>query len=319
MRSVYFIRHGTSEWNLLGRWQGQTDTRLAPEGELQAQRAAASLREQGLAFDAIASSDLLRAKRTAEILAAGCGRAGGEGVVPIPDSRLRECSLGQFEGLHKEEIFGPTYAALFRRLSALPHEARVRSSYFDGLECPAQIAARALSAAAALASNSPPGATVACVTHSVVLESLLAATFSKDFEGVHSRTLAWLRCSYSPSAGFQLEESDGESALLSALYSMCFFRAMHCLSQLPCSLHRSVPLPLPIILPLPSLPSPSPSLPSRLFSSSPPCPLSILLSLHSTHYLAAWGAVGSSKAHRLPGYGMQACVALPPLHSRRQL
>ena len=42
-RIVYFIRHGTSEWNLLGKWQGQTDTLLAPEGEEQARSTGAAL------------------------------------------------------------------------------------------------------------------------------------------------------------------------------------------------------------------------------------------------------------------------------------
>ena len=43
--TLILLRHGTSEWNLLSKWQGQTDTLLAPEGELQARKAGAALAE----------------------------------------------------------------------------------------------------------------------------------------------------------------------------------------------------------------------------------------------------------------------------------
>ena len=56
----------------------------------------------------------------------------------------------------------------------------------------------------------PPGSTVACVTHSVILESVCAAAFHSDFESVHTQTLAWMRCRYSPPAGgLVLEEARG--------------------------------------------------------------------------------------------------------------
>lgn len=93
---------------------------------------------------------------------------------------------------HVDEIFGPRFAALFRRLSALPHEARIRTAYFDGLETPLQISARALACATELAAQAPAGSTIACVTHSVILESLLAAAFAKDFEAVSSPALPYL-------------------------------------------------------------------------------------------------------------------------------
>ena len=208
--TVYFIRHGTSEWNLLKKWQGQTDTLLAPEGELQAQKGGAALHAAGVRFDAVRCSDLRRAARTAAVLTAACGvTVDNVQVKPLVDARLRECSLGVFEGLHRDEIFGPRFASLFARLAALPHESRIRTAYFDDLETPLQISTRALAAASELAAQVPQGGTVACVTHSVILESLLAAAFCKDFEAVYTNTLAWLRCTYEPSTGFVLEETSG--------------------------------------------------------------------------------------------------------------
>lgn len=205
-RTVYWIRHGTSEWNLLSKWQGQTDTLLAPEGELQARKAGAALAESGVLFDAVRCSDLKRATRTACLLAAACGDTSVEAT---PDPRLRECSLGLFEGMHKSEIFGPRFARLFKRLAALPHEARIRTAYFAELETPLQIANRALEATHELAASVPPGGTVALVTHSVVIESLCAAAFHKDFESVHTHTLAWVRCTWRPDCGLTLEETHG--------------------------------------------------------------------------------------------------------------
>lgn len=121
MTEVYFIRHGTSEWNLLKKWQGQCDTLLAPEGEQQARAAGAAFHDAGVLFDAVRCSDLKRARHTALLLTNACG---GESVEPLIDTRLRECSLGVFEGLHKDDIFGPRFASLFSRLSSLPHEVQ---------------------------------------------------------------------------------------------------------------------------------------------------------------------------------------------------
>lgn len=208
--TVFFLRHGTSEWNLLKKWQGQTDTLLAPEGESQALETAAKLRDVGIRFDIVRCSDLNRAARTAELVTGVCGRSHtGQPVDPTVDSRLRECSLGVFEGLHKDEIFGPRFAFLFKRLSRLPHEARIRESYFVGLETPLQISSRALQAATEAAQSAPIGGTVACVTHSVILESLCAAAFHKDFESVHTKTLAWLKCKWTAAAGFSLVDVSG--------------------------------------------------------------------------------------------------------------
>ena len=196
------------QWNLLGKFQGQTDTLLAPEGIVQAEMAGAQFRDAGLRFDAVRCSDLKRASRTAMILTAACGaQVEGQQITPLVDERLRECSLGVFEGLHKEEIFGPRFAALFRRLSLLPHEARIRMPYFDGLESPMQISERALAAARAAADSVPRGGTVACVTHSVILESLCAAIFHKNFESVHTQTLAWMRCELNEGGEFVLCET----------------------------------------------------------------------------------------------------------------
>ncbi len=88
-------RHGQSEWNAVGRWQGQADPPLCEEGRLQAADAGLQL---GM-FDAIWASDLQRASLTAEIIAAIIG------IGPVLlDQRLRETHVGPWEGLTHDEV-----------------------------------------------------------------------------------------------------------------------------------------------------------------------------------------------------------------------
>lgn len=89
------LRHGQSEWNAARKWQGQADIDLTSLGRDQARRAAEKLQ----AFDTITSSDLGRARVTAEIIASVTGAT----LLP-PDSRLRETHVGEWQGLTHDEI-----------------------------------------------------------------------------------------------------------------------------------------------------------------------------------------------------------------------
>ncbi len=64
---IYLIRHGQTDWNLQGRFQGREDIPLNETGILQAEECAQALSDE--AFQAIITSPLSRAKRTAEIIA----------------------------------------------------------------------------------------------------------------------------------------------------------------------------------------------------------------------------------------------------------
>lgn len=99
---VYFVRHGQSEWNVLRLTQGQTaHPRLTDDGRGQAAAAAAliaaDLGERRVR--AIVTSDLARARETAEIIATRLG------VPVVEDSRLREQHLGELEGRSYEETW----------------------------------------------------------------------------------------------------------------------------------------------------------------------------------------------------------------------
>ncbi|MDF2963464.1 MAG: Phosphoglycerate mutase, partial [Paenibacillus sp.] len=96
MITIGLIRHGTTEWNLAGRMQGQMDTDLAEVGRVQAERLGERLK--GETWDGIMSSDLIRARQTAQTISNKTG-------TPLwgVDSRLRERHFGQLEGTTLED------------------------------------------------------------------------------------------------------------------------------------------------------------------------------------------------------------------------
>lgn len=98
-RSLLLVRHGQSTWNDAGRWQGQADPPLSPLGEEQAAEAASRLADLGSGFGAVASSDLERARRTAEIISDVLG------VGPVlVEPAVKEYDVGRWCGLTKAEI-----------------------------------------------------------------------------------------------------------------------------------------------------------------------------------------------------------------------
>lgn len=95
MTRSYWIRHGQTEWNAIGRWQGNIDVPLAETGHEQARRLGEYVRD--VPFAAIYSSDLTRAAQTAAAIAERTG------LPVIQDKRLREMHLGVFQGMTHEE------------------------------------------------------------------------------------------------------------------------------------------------------------------------------------------------------------------------
>ena len=93
---VYLARHGSVVGAESRRFIGHLDVPLSPLGEAQAAALAARLRPVTLA--AIYCSDLLRTRRTAEIIAAP------HGLTPIAEPALREFAMGRWDGLTAEEI-----------------------------------------------------------------------------------------------------------------------------------------------------------------------------------------------------------------------
>jgi len=149
---VLLLRHGQSEWNAAGRWQGQADP---PLSELGLHQAAVAATKVG-AVDAIVSSDLQRASVTADVFA----EALGIGPVII-EPGLRERDAGEWSGHTRAEIeeAWPGWLADGRRPPSWEADAQLLDRVLT-----------ALTRVAALA----PGGDVLAITHGGVVYTLEA-------------------------------------------------------------------------------------------------------------------------------------------------
>ena len=160
MTKIFLIRHGQTEWNLAGKYQGQSNVQLSARGVEQARMLAAAFPARQL--DAIYASDLSRAMTTARMIAERFR-------LPVqPEKAFREMNFGDWEGLTYAEIAAkwPDIANdFFRRPDRLlvPH-----GETFAILQERAVARVEELCAAHA-------GQTIAVFAHGAVLRTILAA------------------------------------------------------------------------------------------------------------------------------------------------
>ncbi|HXY91967.1 MAG TPA: histidine phosphatase family protein [Acidimicrobiia bacterium] len=149
MTRLVLVRHGESTWNAAGRWQGHADPPLSPLGERQAADAA----EHAQGVEAVWTSDLARARRSAEII------AGLRGLGVRVEPGLRERDAGEWQGLTRTEIeqLWPGYLGSGRRPPG-----------FEGDEA---LLARALAAITEIGA-AHRGESVLVVTHGGVVRTL---------------------------------------------------------------------------------------------------------------------------------------------------
>jgi probable phosphoglycerate mutase len=168
---IVAIRHGETAWNRDARMQGQLDIPLNPMGRIQAQRLVWALAEES--FDAIYSSDLLRALQTAQAIAASCPRA------LIAEPSLRERCFGVFESL--------TYREVQVRWPEQARRWHERDPDFGpaGGEVLREFDARCMQALTRLAA-AHPGQSIAIVTHGGVLDCLYRAATRVDLQAARS-------------------------------------------------------------------------------------------------------------------------------------
>lgn len=148
---IWFIRHGQTDWNLEGRIQGATDRELNETGRRQAELLRPRLQE--VSFDAVWSSDLRRARRTAEI-------AFPDSAIRL-DERLREMHAGVDEGARFSEL---TEAAAAIRAAARAGDTAAAPS---GGESYADVMARI----ASWLGDLPKSGRIASVVHGGVIQA----------------------------------------------------------------------------------------------------------------------------------------------------
>jgi broad specificity phosphatase PhoE len=94
--TILLARHGETDWNREGRFQGHADPPLNETGRAQAAELSATLAREEIV--AVYSSPLRRAMETAEVIAAA------HGLEPIAVAALREVDVGSWEGLTRSEV-----------------------------------------------------------------------------------------------------------------------------------------------------------------------------------------------------------------------
>ena len=175
-------RHGRTEWNFTGRFQGQADIGLDPLGVRQAAHAAPVL----AALDPvrIVASDLSRARSTAQALADVTG-------LPVEtDERLREIHVGTWEGLTNDEV------RLIDPDSAAKYEQGIDVRRSPTGETVAEVGDRVAEALAVYGSAAPDGSTIVVAMHGLAarvgvcrLVGLPPETWFR-FAGLHN--CAWI-------------------------------------------------------------------------------------------------------------------------------
>ncbi len=167
-RRVVLWRHGRTEWNAAGRFQGQTDIALDPAGRKQAHDAARRL--AALKPELLVSSDLQRTQDTIAALAAITG------LDVMLDARLRETYAGEWQGLTAGEIVA-RYPDEYRAWRAGDPLLRV-----GGGETRQEVAARMAEAVRDIADKLPDAGLAVLTTHGGAARLGIAALIGMPLE-----------------------------------------------------------------------------------------------------------------------------------------
>jgi broad specificity phosphatase PhoE len=160
--TAYLVRHGQTAWNRERRFQGHLDIPLDEAGLQQAAAVAAWLRDQPVSFQAIYSSDLVRATQTA------CAIGNRVGLAPQLVPALREIHCGQWAGLSAWEV-DERYPGQLQRWAAT-----VDRFTLPGGESVPEVQQRAVAFFSDAMQRHEAG-TIVIVAHGVVLSTLLIA------------------------------------------------------------------------------------------------------------------------------------------------
>jgi alpha-ribazole phosphatase/probable phosphoglycerate mutase len=169
LKTLYFVRHGETDWNARHLIMGQRDLPLNARGREQA--ALTAKRLAGIPFTTCYSSDLVRARETAEILLAG------RNLAISADARLREIKYGVFEGLSAKEwptAFPQDYAH---------YQADPLRNAPAGAESRLQLMARIDDFLQDIHANDANGETILVITHGGTMAALFNLLLSKERGG----------------------------------------------------------------------------------------------------------------------------------------
>ena len=161
MTKIILVRHGQTKWNLMGRYQGQSDIELSETGMLQAETLANNF--PAAEISAVYSSDLQRAYKTASYIADTFG------LNVVAKSGLRELAFGQWEGLTYKEIEAQ-WPEMLADFFTHPDKAVIPAG-----ETFATLQQRGVAAIQEIVKNHP-GQNVVVAAHGAIIRTILAET-----------------------------------------------------------------------------------------------------------------------------------------------
>ncbi len=179
---VVLWRHGQTDWNASGRYQGQADVPLNAAGEQQARVSAPAV--AALGATRVISSDLSRAARTAEVYA----QLTGARVEFLP--ALQEINVGTWAGLTNEEVFA--LSPDFKTALRAGRDFRRSPTGETGAEAGSRVAGAILDAAEACASDD----VLLVVGHGFSTRVAITLLMGLDFENNRLLSGLW-NCSWS--------------------------------------------------------------------------------------------------------------------------
>ena len=189
--TFYIVRHGETEWNAIHRIQGHSESILTEKGRKQVREAAEKLKN--IHFDAVYSSDLLRAKQTAEILILE------KKMKIITAKTLRERTFGEHEGIMSDE-YARKIKNLLEEYKKLAIEEKWKFKFGKGYESDEKLFTRFITFLREIAAGYR-GKTVLIVTHGGPLRMLLTKLGFAEYGRLNPGTFK--------NAGYLVVQSDG--------------------------------------------------------------------------------------------------------------
>ncbi len=162
---LYLVRHGETNWNAVGKFQGHSDVPLSEVGRRQATRLAQYLKN--IKIDVVLASDLKRALETAQIIS---GKPADE---IITDHNLREINFGHWEGLTYDEI-NASYGEILQKWRKEPLNTRI-----PGGEVFSEVAERTTAAVQKII-DQYPNKNVLVVSHGAAIRAIICSIMGID-------------------------------------------------------------------------------------------------------------------------------------------
>lgn len=161
--TIYIVRHGETDYNVNHITQGHTDSNLTENGIKQAEALAQVFKD--IQFDIVYSSDLSRAKRTAEIITLD------RNITVNTSKLLRERSYGMYDG-RPSSIFVSENKEILEKLKTLPRLEKRKVKFAPDIESDEEINHRMITFLSEL-DETNENKTILITTHGGIMRAFL--------------------------------------------------------------------------------------------------------------------------------------------------